>query len=164
MSNKQIFLLIGGILCITLGLLLFSVLAAPPKVGKGQVDENRCPDCGRELPKRSLGECPFCKMLKGPEKKGGKGSAPRRFTATDFVVLGCILFLTIGGGYLILRSMNLRLWFYREKPSFYYRCPKCKRRIRYFARLAGRNALCPACSYAIVLPDPNKPDPRKRVS
>src|SRR5579884_3449414 len=38
-------------------------------------DDNRCPDCGRELPKGALGECPYCKLDEGGRKKNARNTS-----------------------------------------------------------------------------------------
>jgi hypothetical protein len=41
----------------------------------------------------------------------------------------------------------------REDDSFYhFRCPKCKRRLRYLARQVGRKGKCSNCAGEVVFP------------
>jgi ribosomal protein L37AE/L43A len=112
---------------------------AKSKLSSG--DHPRCPDCGRELP--SSGECPFCLMKK---KTGGSGAEPpSRF--------GKLLAWTAIGSTLILGAVHLAM-FLRERRRFMRpqeegqlktRCPFCKRRVRFAARLADLVGTCPTC-------------------
>ncbi len=157
MSKNQLFLLLGGLLLVSGAITLYTSMTTQDRIGgKKVVDDTRCPDCGKELP-RVGGECGFCKVqaLKEGKGKGGKEAGPRVYTRTDFVIFGCILFLMVGGGYLILRSTGFKFRRRkRDEPSFYTRCPKCKRKVRYAASQVGRTVLCPTCRWSMTLTPP----------
>lgn len=44
----------------------------------------------------------------------------------------------------------------KEDPVFHLRCPKCRRRLRYRARQAGRTGMCPQCRTRITFPIPTE--------
>jgi DNA-directed RNA polymerase subunit RPC12/RpoP len=47
-----------------------------------------------------------------------------------------------------------------DEPGMYvYRCPECGQKVRYSARRAGRDALCPQCRGRWVLPATQQPLP-----
>jgi len=47
-----------------------------------------------------------------------------------------------------------------DEPGMYlYRCPECGQKVRYSARRAGRDALCPRCRGRWVLPVTQQPLP-----
>jgi DNA-directed RNA polymerase subunit RPC12/RpoP len=47
-----------------------------------------------------------------------------------------------------------------EEPGMYlYRCPECGQKVRYSARRAGRDALCPRCRHRCTLPATQQPLP-----
>jgi hypothetical protein len=154
MNTKQLVLLGMGMIAVAVGLLIYSSAVSQTRVGPAKpMEEGRCPDCGRDIPSRAGGECPFCKLT---QAKGGKGTEGREFTRTDYVLFFLIVFLAGGGGYLIVRSTGHK--FRRRKrnaPTFHTRCPHCKRKVRYFADQAGRPVLCPTCHWTLTPPVPS---------
>ncbi len=40
----------------------------------------------------------------------------------------------------------------REEAYSHFRCPKCKRRLRYLARQVGRKAKCSNCGNDVIFP------------
>jgi hypothetical protein len=152
MNTKRLVLAGAGMICLSLGLLLFSQLITTDRTEAVVKDDTHCPNCGRMLPNGAGGECPFCKLTKGPlgAKKDAE-TARGRWTNTDFVVLGCVGFLAAGGAFLLSRSFKFK-WIRRTGPTFVTRCPKCKRKVRYFRQQAGRRVLCPACMWELTLP------------
>jgi hypothetical protein len=38
------------------------------------------------------------------------------------------------------------------EPSYHFRCPGCRRRLRYQARQIGHRGLCPTCKQALTFP------------
>jgi ribosomal protein S27E len=155
MSTKQLVLLGLTMIAVSVGLSIYSSATTRNRIDSGRpVEEGRCPDCGREIPKRMGGECPFCKLQNGG-KGAGKGTEGRGFTRTDGVLLFLIVFLAGGGGYLIYRSSAHKLRRQKpEEPICYLRCPNCKRKVRYMAGQVGREVLCPTCRHALTLPVP----------
>jgi len=148
-------LLAGGILVVAAGLLLYS--SSGDTKTAAATDERHCPNCGRELPRSAAGQCPFCKLEKmQEEQKNGKKNEGRSWAATDFLLIATVLFLTFGGGYLAMRSLKSAGWLRRgsQRPAYYHRCPWCKRKIRFALYQAGKEALCPSCRHAMVLPVP----------
>jgi Zn finger protein HypA/HybF involved in hydrogenase expression len=156
MRTKPLVLLGVGMIAVALGLLVYSSAVTQDRIAASKaVDENHCPDCGRELPKGAAGECPFCKMLQVGAGKGPGAATGRRFTRTDYVLFFLIVFLACGGGYLIFRSTDFKSRRKkREEPAYYTRCPHCKRKVRYVASQVGRIVLCPTCRYTLTLTPP----------
>lgn len=157
MKTKQLFWLLGGLLCLSLGITLYTNLTTEDTTRPAAVDDKHCPECGRELPSTG-GECAFCKMQRAADIAAGKrGERPgRRWTGTHYFILFLITFLTVGGGYLILRSVKPHLRYRTEAPPLLTRCLKCKRKIRYAPSQVGRNVLCPSCKWSMTLPVPKE--------
>jgi DNA-directed RNA polymerase subunit RPC12/RpoP len=157
MSTKQLILLGLGMIAVSVGLLIYSSAMTQNRIGSARpVEEGRCPECGREIPRSMGGECPYCKMLQGGGGKGaGKATEVRRFTPTDGVLLFLMVFLAGGGGYLLYRSSGRKVRRPKpEEPTFYLHCPNCKRKVRYSASQVGRDVLCPTCRHTLSLPVP----------
>jgi ribosomal protein S27E len=160
MNPKQVVLAALGVICLALALLLFSQVVVEDKTtAVKKVDDNRCPNCGRMLPKSSGGECPFCKLLKGPEDPKKVAAQPRRWTTTDRLVVATVIFLTAGGGFLLWRSLKGKFRFRRGKPNLLIKCGHCRRGVRYFAHQAGKRVLCPGCMWTIDLPPLSRKNP-----
>jgi hypothetical protein len=158
MGTNKLLLLGGFMILVSLGLLVYTSMTTQDKIGASKAqDDTHCPDCGREMPRGSVGECPFCKLAqsRGEKGKGEKSARGGRFTTTNYVIFGCILFLAFGGGYLMWRSTaQYRKGRKREVATYRTRCPKCKRRVRYTASQIGRTVLCPTCRYTLQLKPP----------
>ncbi len=156
MSTKQLFLLVGGVLLLTAGVSLWAAWNSEPPRTKAPDSENKCPDCGRVLPSRSGGECPYCKMMQvaqaAAEGKPVVKETKRAWGASDYFVIALIVFVVTSGGFLIARSMKGLLPRGARQVFLFHRCPFCKRRIRYAAHLAGWKAKCPTCDRTLVLP------------
>lgn len=68
---------------------------------------------------------------------------------TTIVLVICVVAAGIIAGIFLV----VRRWRSREDDSFYhFRCPKCKRRLRYLARQVGNNGKCSNCSADVVFP------------
>jgi hypothetical protein len=116
---------------------------------KGPADDHpHCPECGRELP--NGGECPFC-LMKKREKAGGKEDS------TPVPRLGRYLAWTLVGFTVILGAVHLGIYWRAlrratgpaAQEQFKTRCPYCKRRVRFTARLSGTYGSCPTCKQRI---------------
>jgi hypothetical protein len=142
-----LFLAWGGFMLATEG----SKKTAPVKVEK-----NRCPDCGRSLPKGALvaQECPYCKLDPAAKKKtwGGRpGRSP-------------VIPIALGGLFVLLLGIHLSIIFRKrlavqgEEVVYYWNCPKCWRKLRYRERQIGQASLCPLCRRPLVFPPPEEPE------
>jgi hypothetical protein len=164
MKTQKLVMLIIGIVLVSGAITLFTSMLAPDRTesavssrDSSAPKEGFCPDCGKELPARIIDGCPFCKAQKdAAAKKGGSGPRGRKLTGSEYFILGMVLFLLLGGGFLILRSVKFPFRRRANQPKFYSRCPKCKRRLRYSQRQAGKEGLCPSCRYTMTLPIPSK--------
>jgi LPXTG-motif cell wall-anchored protein len=72
----------------------------------------------------------------------------------DFDVTTWILIVIIPaslgvGGFLLLRKRKPK-----EQPILYFRCPSCKRKLKYLARQAGHKGMCASCKEKFVFPLP----------
>jgi hypothetical protein len=68
-------------------------------------------------------------------------------TATTLLLLtGALAVLAVG----VYLSARLRQ--FREEPFFHFRCPGCRRRLRYRARQAGHRGGCSNCGQAVTFP------------
>jgi hypothetical protein len=63
---------------------------------------------------------------------------------------GLVALAAAGGGYLLVRRKGrLRA----EAAAFlHFRCPGCKRRLRFLARQAGHRGECSHCGHHVVFP------------
>jgi hypothetical protein len=62
-------------------------------------------------------------------------------------VIGIVVIGAIVGVVLFVRSRKPK-----EEAILHFRCPSCKRRLRYFARQAGHKGRCNSCKEALVFP------------
>src|SRR5262245_16492771 len=74
------------------------------------------------------------------------GATHTRCTMTLVVLLGAAAVVAVGG---YARS---RVRAGRSRASHSWRCPRCDKKYRYPARLAGRLLPCPACKRPVTLP------------
>jgi transcription initiation factor IIE alpha subunit len=63
-----------------------------------------------------------------------------------FVALGAIAALAVGV-FVFLRGRVKK-----EDPVYHFRCPKCRRRLRYHARQAGHKGKCSNCGNDVTFP------------
>jgi hypothetical protein len=153
MNPKRLVLATAGVICLVLALALFSrVVTVDKTTAVKKSDGKTCPDCGMVLPYNAGGECPFCKLRRGPEdpKKAQPKVVP--WTTTDYLVIGCVVFLTGGGGFLISRALKGKVHLRKPRPNLLIRCGRCRRGVRYFDHQAGKRVLCPGCMWTIDLP------------
>ena len=71
-------------------------------------------------------------------------------TTTLAVIVGAVLFLA-GGGYVLRRRRGERRRAEAE-AYYYFRCPGCRRRLRFQARQAGRKGKCSNCGQEVTFP------------
>ncbi len=62
------------------------------------------------------------------------------------VALGVIAALAVGV------FLYLRWRHEEEEPFYHFRCPKCRRRLRYQARQAGHKGQCSNCGNEVMFP------------
>ncbi|HMC90103.1 MAG TPA: LPXTG cell wall anchor domain-containing protein [Gemmataceae bacterium] len=67
-------------------------------------------------------------------------------TTTWILIIGIPLLVGIGV-FLFLRNRQPR-----EQELLYFRCPGCKRRLRYFPRQVGHKGMCSNCKEPFVFP------------
>lgn len=67
---------------------------------------------------------------------------------TFFIIVGAGAVGAILSGIFFLRKGKTEA----KEPFFYFRCPNCEQKLRYLARLAGKQAHCPRCRQASALP------------
>jgi hypothetical protein len=120
--------------------------AAAPLPGR---DYPRCPECGKELP--SSGECPYC-TFKKKKKPDGSDEEPvsrtGRFLAWSMVgITGALGAFHLGR--IVRQHRRAARAGAGEEPQLKMRCPHCKRRVRFAARLAHRYGFCPTCRQPI---------------
>jgi ssDNA-binding Zn-finger/Zn-ribbon topoisomerase 1 len=126
------------------------------KTAPVRVEANKCPDCGRSLPKGAqvARECPYCKLDPNAKKKKW-GSQPGRSPVIPAV---------LGGLFVVLLAVHLGVIFRKrlgaqgEEVLYYWNCPKCQRKLRYRERQVGQASLCPLCRRPLVFPRPEEPE------
>lgn len=150
MSNKLILQLSAGVILVVAGLLIFTLMTGDTKKAAATTDPTVCPDCGKKLPKRSGGQCPFC-LIADPEKAKKPKVAASTRRATAYVLGGLLTFLITGNGYLLFRAYQKRRRMEVE-PTVTTRCPRCKRKLGYKLGKAGKKVLCPTCHHELTLP------------
>jgi DNA-directed RNA polymerase subunit RPC12/RpoP len=63
------------------------------------------------------------------------------------IVLGVAAVGGIGAYVFLLRSRGPK-----EEVVYYYRCAKCRRKLRYVAKQANSKGMCPMCKQRFVFP------------
>src|SRR5262245_187624 len=148
-------IVLGGCLVVWLVLTLFTGMHST-QTGPARVDPNRCPECGREYPRGSPGECPLCKLK---AQAGGKPRptarpGPARTLATVLVGLFVVLLA-------VHLAVTLRGHVGKPAEEAYYQtaCRKCSRKIRFRESQAGHLAACPLCRAVFRFPElaPTRP-------
>ncbi len=71
-------------------------------------------------------------------------------TTTLVLAAGTVLSLAGGGYYLLARWRGLRRA--REEAFLHFRCPQCRRRLRFQARQAGHKGQCSHCGRDVTFP------------
>ena len=146
------------LLVMIFGLLIYSA-SAPKKVGNQAKDPTICEFCGGKLNK--AGECPACSLSMGQEaylaKRESKNWYNSPAIATAVITLLCILilfFIAVYWGSFFSRD--------KEEESYYIRCTKCGRKLRYRESQANHLGRCPLCHKPILFPKP--PDEAREKS
>jgi LPXTG-motif cell wall-anchored protein len=67
-------------------------------------------------------------------------------TDVVFLILGVAVVLGVGG-FLFLRFRRTK-----EEPMYHFRCPGCRRRLRYRQRQVGHQGGCSNCGQHITFP------------
>jgi DNA-directed RNA polymerase subunit RPC12/RpoP len=131
-------------------------------------EDTRCPDCGRELPRQAQasGECPYCLLENGtaqaPKKKNKKWDPGRIFDLSSYQTRKGLTALGITSGLIVFMSSILlfnkyyRLGSPRAYAYMHFRCPYCKRKLRYRSNQIGHAALCPGCQFRLRFPSATK--------
>jgi hypothetical protein len=74
------------------------------------------------------------------------------FAIVSIVVVSSAL--ALAGGYYYLRTRTPR-----EEKQLFFRCPKCRQKLRYSAQRAGKLAACPRChEYSLLPKSPSRLD------
>lgn len=69
------------------------------------------------------------------------------FDVTIWVLIGLGIVLLGGGLYFFLRSRKPV-----EEEPLYFRCPGCKRKLRYYSRQIGHKGQCNSCKEVFTFP------------
>jgi LPXTG-motif cell wall-anchored protein len=72
----------------------------------------------------------------------------------DFDVTTWILMIGIPAGLGVGAFLFVRSRKPKEEPVHYFRCPSCKRKLKYLARQAGHKGMCGTCKEKFVFPIP----------
>jgi hypothetical protein len=70
---------------------------------------------------------------------------------TTWVIMGLLSAAGAGGLYLLYRKGRAR----KEEAAYYHRCPRCNRKLSYFAHQIGHRSKCSSCKEEFVLPIPS---------
>jgi hypothetical protein len=151
-----------AVVCL-LGLGGFIYLTFRP-ADKRPVVKGYCPDCGMELPKGELAECPFCKLAAVAANAKKPNEAPRKSWQQVSIAGKIAIFAGICLLAAVVAAWDRLAKFRRrglsEDGQFYhFRCCRCKRKLRYEISKVGRMGACPACNQRCIFPDPSAPDP-----
>ena len=68
-------------------------------------------------------------------------------TQTMWVVIIAIPLMAAAGVFLFVRYRKPK-----DEPVHYFRCPSCKRKLKYFARQVGHKGMCGSCKERFVFP------------
>ena len=76
------------------------------------------------------------------------------FSTTTWILIVAIpLFIGIGA-FLFFRRRSPKI-----EPPIYFRCPGCKRKLKYASRQVGHKGMCSSCREQFVFPAPGAPGP-----
>jgi LPXTG-motif cell wall-anchored protein len=67
--------------------------------------------------------------------------------ATTWTLIVGIPLIIAVGAFLFFRRRTPR-----QLPIYYFRCPGCKRKLKYFARQAGHKGMCSNCKEPFIFP------------
>jgi hypothetical protein len=113
-------------------------------------DGAHCAICGKELPTQfqSSGECPYCLLKQGGKGRSASPGQSRRYLVPA-ILIG--LFVALVGAHLVIMLRSHKRGA-KEEPVCYFKCPGCKRKLRYPARQAGHVGRCPTCHKHLLFP------------
>jgi hypothetical protein len=63
----------------------------------------------------------------------------------------------------VLLALAVAYWWWArprsppDEPEYHFRCPGCRRRLRYRAGRVGHRGVCPQCRQHFLFPPPPKP-------
>ena len=148
-SNQLILGGTGIVLLVVIGLAIFAT-SGSKKIEK-KADPNVCEFCGRPLPQSKL--CLQCIGEMGREAYEAKRDKKYWYNRPVIpIVILSILCL------LVLTHIIILLWRQRgrkkEEVSYYTRCNKCGRKLRYRESQINRLGKCPLCQKPLVFPKP----------
>jgi hypothetical protein len=87
-------------------------------------------------------------------KSGRRGLQRLYPMSTPVIIILVILALAAAAGTVVYVRTRPK----PQEPIFHFNCPKCRRRLRFRLRQAGRQAACPRCRETFVFPDsPDRP-------
>jgi hypothetical protein len=66
---------------------------------------------------------------------------------TIWIILGAIVFLVAAGAFFLVRFRKSG-----GEAVYYFRCPGCKRKLRYHARQVGHRGMCANCREPLTFP------------
>jgi Zn finger protein HypA/HybF involved in hydrogenase expression len=121
---------------------------------KGVKDETRCPDCGRELPDQAqaTGECPYCKLAASLPEDGKKKKKKGGGIAISPIALVFIIFPILATLALLIIHFRRNRVLYVDQEYAYFRCPHCKRKLRFPVTRANHRGMCPLCRRPLIFP------------
>jgi hypothetical protein len=64
-----------------------------------------------------------------------------------WLMIAIPVLLAAGGGFVYWRMRAGR-----EEAVYHFRCPNCKRKLRYFARQVGHRGMCGNCKQQLIFP------------
>jgi predicted Zn-ribbon and HTH transcriptional regulator len=155
-----------GLIVLGVALLAWLVLTlasgGSTKTAAAKMTDNRCPNCGRELPRGAAasGECPFCAVEGGSEKA--------RFKRETSLAAKPVIPIALFGLFLLLLGLHVvvvlrtRTGGKRVEVLHHVNCQKCGRRLRYRPSQIGHLAKCPLCQKPILFPKPTEAEKGKR--
>ena len=109
-------------------------------------------DCTPEEVRRRHGNSPRPTLLPAPWQRDNL------LRAMSFIPVILLIIVTLLAGaniYAYWRSRPSKL----QEPIFHFQCKSCRRRLRYRARQAGNQGMCPRCHERFVFP----PVPEKEL-
>lgn len=66
---------------------------------------------------------------------------------TGWIILGVVVFLVAAGAFFFVRLRKSD-----AEAVYHFRCPGCKRKLRYHARQVGHRGMCSHCKESLTFP------------